>query len=92
MAREKWILFPRMLISFASWGIVLVGNETLMTSPPVKNGFTSCCSGDIMAIRHESRQSCGHGHQVVGVEVFDRLEGQVADQGRLLARLDVHAS
>ena len=67
-----------------------VGNETLMTSPPVKNGFTSCCSGDIMAIRHESRQSCGNGDQVVRVEIFDRLDRQVADQGGLLAGLDVH--
>ena len=83
------MLLPRMLISFASCGIVLVGNETLITSPPVKNGFTSCRSGDIMAIRHESRQSCGIGDQVVGVEILDRLERQVADQRRLLAGLDV---
>ncbi len=53
------MLLPRMLISFASWGMVVVGNETLMISPPVKNGFTSWRSGDIMAIRHESRQSGG---------------------------------
>ena len=31
----------------------------------------------------------GDRHHVVGVEVFDRLDGEVADQGGLLARLDV---
>ena len=53
------MLFPRMLIIFASCDIVLVGNETLIVSPPVKNGFTSWRSGDIIAIRHDSRQSGG---------------------------------
>ena len=43
------MLLPRRLISFDSCGIVLVGNETLITSPPVKNGFTSWRSGVIMS-------------------------------------------
>ena len=59
VARAKWTLFPRRLWSLASCAIVFVGNETVMTSPPVKNGLSSCRSGDIIAIRHVSAASGG---------------------------------
>jgi hypothetical protein len=48
-----------MLISCSSGVIVLVGYETLIVSPPVKNGFTRWRSGDIICIRQMSDASGG---------------------------------
>ena len=48
------MLLPLMLINFCSWVIPSVGNETLITSPPRKNGFTSWRWGDIISIRQVS--------------------------------------
>ena len=67
------MLLPRMLCSLASCDIVWVGNETVMTSPPVKNGLTSCRSGDIISIRHGLGGDRRDGDQVVLLQVIDRL-------------------
>ena len=46
-------------VHMTSWAMVLVGYETVMTSPPVKNGLRSCRCGDIISMRQVSRQSGG---------------------------------
>ena len=83
------MLLPRMLISLASWGMVLVGNETLITSPPGEERVHELLLGRHHGHPPRVAAELGDRHQVVGIHVIDRLEGQVADQGRLLAGLDV---
>ena len=59
VARDTCTPLPRMLISRSSSVIVFVGYDTLMVSPPVKNGFTRWRSGDIICIRQMSDASGG---------------------------------
>ena len=57
VAKLKWGVLPRMLISFSSCVIVSTGYETRVTSPPVKNGLMSWRSGVCIASRHTSLAS-----------------------------------
>ena len=59
MACENGVLLPRMLCSRASYSIVSVGYDTLISEPPVKNGFTSCRSGVIMIMCSDSAATAG---------------------------------
>ena len=69
----------------ASYSIVLVGYDTLIWPPPVKNGFTSCRSGVIMIMCSDSAPTCGTRDQVVRAQVVDRLDEQIHDHPRLAA-------
>jgi hypothetical protein len=53
------MLLPRILCSLSSYSMVLVGNETVIWAPPVKNGLMSCRSGDIMFMRSDSAAAAG---------------------------------
>ena len=59
VAREKWMLFAFRLMSLSASSIVSVGNETMIRSPPRKNGFTFCAWADIMSIGQSSLASSG---------------------------------
>ncbi len=85
VARETCTPLPRMLISRSSSVIVFVGYDTLMVSPPVKNGFTRWRSGDIICIRQMSDASGGTVTRSCRLQEGLRFEREVADHRRLAA-------